>query len=223
MVERGYAQYAFDSNRELRGFSIKLAWHFAFSRGWYRTGSLRAVVLGYYALLRQMVRRSDGRLVLSRCVQCGIFFSTHSCNRGRRDLRCPFGCRREHERRTGLIRSRKHNASKRGRETKAANNQRAYYGKLGREVPNPQLRNVSSEPIVAAAAGTGGGDALSPLEERLVRMLAGHVREVIWGMTGTWESLGWVMELLRKGFRRRGLGGADRFGYFLGQLEQKPP
>lgn len=180
-------------------------------------------MLGFYAVLRQVVRQSGGRLVLSRCAECGIFFSSHSCNRGRGDLRCPFGCRREHERREGIRRSRKHNATRKGRETKAANNQRAYYGKRGREVPNTKWRKVPVEPAVTQSEDMSCLDDLGPQDREVAGTLALHVREVMWGGTGDWVSPGWVMELLVQLFRRRGLGGAGRFGYFVGQLRQKPP
>ena len=66
-------------------------------------------------------------------------------------------------------------------------------------------------------------DDLDPQDKEVAGLLAGHVREVMWGITGHWVGPGWVMELLTRLFRRRGLGGADRFRYFVGQLERKPP
>jgi hypothetical protein len=33
---------------------------------------------------------------LVHCCQCNIPFISHPCNEGRKDIRCPFGCRRCH-------------------------------------------------------------------------------------------------------------------------------
>lgn len=58
---------------------------------------MAASVLAYYRLLRSIVRSKPGlRRRLTRCRRCGIFFLTHACNGGRRDLRCPFGCQEAH-------------------------------------------------------------------------------------------------------------------------------
>jgi hypothetical protein len=57
----------------------------------------------------------------------------------------------------------------------------------------------------------------------LAKMLAPHVREVFRGVTGHWVSLGRVLEWLAKRLRQRGLCGSGRFGYFVGQLNKKPP
>jgi hypothetical protein len=53
-----------------------------------------------------------------RCRHCGIRFFTHPRNRGRRDLRCPFGCRERHRRQRGNERSRKHYQTAEGRKNK---------------------------------------------------------------------------------------------------------
>jgi hypothetical protein len=53
--------------------------------------------LEYYVMLRSVLRAKPHlRAWLTRCRHCGIFFLTHLRNAGRRDLRCPFGCRRAH-------------------------------------------------------------------------------------------------------------------------------
>jgi len=55
---------------------------------------VRGLVLAYYFVLRTVLRvRPHVRPCLTRCRHCRIFFLTHHRNRGRRDLRCPFGCR----------------------------------------------------------------------------------------------------------------------------------
>lgn len=63
-------------------------------------------MLEYYRIIREVFQRdTDCRLVLSRCRQCGILFLTHPRNAGRRDLRCPFGCRQTHRKQSSTKRS----------------------------------------------------------------------------------------------------------------------
>lgn len=52
------------------------------------------------------------------CCHCGIRFLTHPRNARRRNLRCPFGCRRYHRRHRGNERSRKHYGTPKGRRNK---------------------------------------------------------------------------------------------------------
>jgi hypothetical protein len=77
-----------------------------FEPRWYRQGPVAALVREYYGLLRSIVRAKPPlRPCLTRCVQCHIFFLTAPSNRGRRDLRCPFGCRAAHRQQQSTRRS----------------------------------------------------------------------------------------------------------------------
>jgi hypothetical protein len=55
-------------------------------------------------------------------VECGIRFFTDPRNAGRKDLRCPFGCRAEHLRREANKRSDRHLGTEYGRRQKAKRN-----------------------------------------------------------------------------------------------------
>ena len=67
---------------------------------------MRALVLEYYVLLRSVLRAKPLlRRCLARCRHCRIFFLTHPCNAGRKDLGCPFGCRSAHRKRQSTVRS----------------------------------------------------------------------------------------------------------------------
>lgn len=52
------------------------------------------------------------------CAGCGIRFLTHPRNRGRTDLRCPFGCRERHRRKCANERSCRYYQTAEGREKK---------------------------------------------------------------------------------------------------------
>lgn len=67
---------------------------------------MAALVLQYYLLLRSVLRtRPLLRRCLARCRHCRIFFLTHWCNAGRKDLACPFGCRTAYRKRQSTGRS----------------------------------------------------------------------------------------------------------------------
>ena len=67
---------------------------------------MAALVLQYYVLLRSVLRTKPLlRRCLVRCRYCRIFFLTHPCNTGRKDLGCPFGCRGAHRKQQSTVRS----------------------------------------------------------------------------------------------------------------------
>ena len=67
---------------------------------------MAALVLQYYVLLRSVLRTKPLlRRCLVRCRYCRIFFLTHRCNTGRKDLGCPFGCRGAHRKQQSTVRS----------------------------------------------------------------------------------------------------------------------
>lgn len=67
---------------------------------------MRDPVLLYYAQVRSLLReRAELRLYLKRCKHCRIFFFTDPRNARRDDLRCGFGCREAHRRRSSHRRS----------------------------------------------------------------------------------------------------------------------
>ena len=60
----------------------------------------------YYMVLRSVLREKPWlRKCRARCRHCGMFFLTDRRNAGRRDLGCPFGCRRAQRRRESTRRS----------------------------------------------------------------------------------------------------------------------
>jgi hypothetical protein len=82
---------------------------------------------------------------LVRCRYCGIRFLTHPCNAGRRDLYCPFGCRKEHRRQCANRRSAKHYRTPKGRKHKKARNGQ-------RSCPDPSSAGESQPTDLASVA-----------------------------------------------------------------------
>jgi len=130
LVGGGHAQIPEHHKRDPGFFAIRIQEHFEFDPSWYHGSGVRELVLEYYYVLRSVLRRKPHlRPCVSRCRHCGIFFLTHPRNAGRRDLRCPFGCREAHRRKratqrstayyqteNGKVKKKRHNA-KRGRTT----------------------------------------------------------------------------------------------------------
>ena len=84
---------------------------------------MAALVLEYYLLLRSVLRAKHClRACLTRCGHCGIFFLTDPRNAGRRDLRCPFGCRAAHRQQQSTRRSVAYYRDPAGRKKKSALN-----------------------------------------------------------------------------------------------------
>jgi hypothetical protein len=65
------------------------------------------------------------------CVDCGIRFLTHPRNAGRRELRCPFGCREHHRRKRSCQRSTAYYRTAAGKRKKKRLNAR----RQSRQVP----------------------------------------------------------------------------------------
>lgn len=97
---------------------------------WYRRGEARARILAYYSVLRQIRRRCPGLSAWrTRCGGCGVVFLADPRNRGRQDLRCPFGCREAHRQRKSTERSTAYYRTEAGREKKRKLNAKRRRGK----------------------------------------------------------------------------------------------
>ena len=73
---------------------VAIAEVFSFREDWHQDDRARPLVRQYQLTLDAVLRdRPDLQDCAVRCCHCGIRFFTHPRNAGRRDLRCPFGCR----------------------------------------------------------------------------------------------------------------------------------
>ena len=86
---------------------------------------IRWLTANCYQIYRTLQRKEPGQHVDSaRCVECGIRFLTSKSNRGREDLRCPFGCRELNRRRKTNERGKRYYNSKKGRKKKKQRNKK---------------------------------------------------------------------------------------------------
>jgi hypothetical protein len=164
------------------------------------------------------------------CVHCRIRFLTHPRNAGRRNLRCPFGCRRHHRRQCSNRRSTAFYQTADGKRQKKRLNARRH----GNQVPStgplpPDLHRQApsakeSRPVASPL----------PLELRLEGVvledsglasspMLPYVRMVMSLIEGVELTCGEVVCLLRQSLRQRSFGARRKIDYILGFLHQHPP
>jgi hypothetical protein len=156
-----------------------------------------ALVGQYYVLLRSVLRtRPLLRRCLVRCRHCRIFFLTHPCNGGRKDLGCPFGCRKAHRKQQSTVRS------------------VAYYrdaiGKKKKQALNGKRAKPKSE---GNRPATGRWD---PLMLEYVRMLVSLIEARSVSLTE-------IVQMLQRVLRQHSLGRRRRIDHAVNWLQEHPP
>lgn len=172
---------------------------------------MRDLVLAYYFVLRTVLRRRPHlRPCRVRCHQCRIFFLAHPRNRGRKDLSCPFGCRKSNRRKKSSERS------------------TAYYrtaaGKKKKELLNGRRRQAGdsrSQPAVESAGAEA--EEIAPEEIEFNKGIVDHVVVVTSLIEGFAVSQEAVLAMLAKTMRQRSLFRERRLDYFLGWLAEHFP
>lgn len=93
----------------------------------------------YLAYLK-LADKIDHTFLILRCPQCGIPFLTKTCNRGRTDILCTFGCKQNHQKAQARKRSKKYAQKKMAKaKKKKANQQRSLVGHT------PQIKSLSKK------------------------------------------------------------------------------
>lgn len=154
-------------------------------------------------MLRSLVRtKSHLRECLTQCRQCRILFLTHPRNRGRKDLRCPFGCRETHRKKSSTQRS------------------VAYYatpmGKFKKKLQNDKRRKAAPKPQVQSA-----GPATHEIS--LNRAMVAYVRLVTSLIEGRPVGREEVREMLQRTLRQPRMVREKRIDYLVRRLREKPP
>jgi len=167
------------------------------------------------------------------CVHCGIRFLTHPRNAGRRDLRCPFGCRRQHRRECANRRSAAHYAKPEGQRAKKRRNARRSCRQAPATVPLPNLEAPPPVLTEQPPADESRGDE-APAQLRLETVvldeaalarspLLPYIRMLVRLLDGVKLTCGEVLAVLRESLRQRSIGVRRRIDYILGFLHQHPP
>jgi hypothetical protein len=164
------------------------------------------------------------------CAHCDIRFLTHPRNAGRRDLRCPFGCRQHHRRQRGGQRSAAYYRTAAGMRKKKRLNARRQDNRLPPTVQSqPSLdpqRILPSKPVgkplpVKVELRL---DGVVLDESSLARSpMLPYVRMVVGLIEGVELSCREVLRLLRQAMRQRSIGVRRRIDYVLSFLHHHPP
>jgi hypothetical protein len=183
--------------------AIQIAAYFRFVDDWYRGETVRALVLAYYAVLRSVLRtQPELRRCRTRCRHCGIFFLTHPRNAGRRDLRCPFGCREAYRKRQSNRRSLEYYREAAGQQKKRALNAKR------RQTP---MRSAPAPPPVGE------------LPPAWPRPMLGYLRMVTSLLEGRPVPLAEVVAMLRRALRQHRMARTRRIDQTVAWLHEAPP
>ena len=170
---------------------------------------MRALVLQYYVLLRSVLRAKPPlRRCLARCRHCRIFFLTHPCNGGRKDLGCPFGCRGVHRKRQSTVRSVAYYRDALGKNKKRALNAR-------RRRPKADGDRPTSCPGSVPVPGK------SSIRWNL--LMVEYVRMVVSLIEARSVSLTEIVQMLQRVLRQHSLGRRRKIDHALIWLQEHPP
>jgi hypothetical protein len=162
-----------------------------------------ALILAYYVLLRSILRsQPELRRCQTRCRHCRIFFLTHPRNASRRDLGCPFGCRKAHRRRQSSQRSTAYYQDAPGKEKKRQQNAKR------------RKTNGPTTPPPAPAP-----EAALPWPRPILE----YVCLVTSLIEGRAVSLAEVVEMLRRVMRQHRMVRTRRIDQIIAQLHEHPP
>ena len=167
---------------------------------------------------------------LTYCAHCGIRFLTHPRNAGRRDLRCPFGCREHHRRQCSRQRSTVYYQTPVGRRKKKRLNGR----RQDSQVPPTAPAQGDLDPQGASPSESTSDASPVTVELRLEGVvlresslatspLLPYVRMLVSLIEGIELSCREVVCLLRQAMRQHSFGARRRIDYLLGFLHQHPP
>ena len=187
---------------------IKIQEHFQFEPGWYRGGEVRDLMLQYYFVLRSVLRANPClRRCLTRCRHCGIFFLTHPCNAGRKDLGCPFGCKDAHRKRGSAKRSVEYYSTPEGKFKKKLQN-----GKRGRAETKAVINDCEQ----------AGKNLVLP-EHRIGEQMLCYLRMAISLIEGRRVSAAEILEMLARILRQHSIVRRRRIDYILQYLNKHAP
>jgi hypothetical protein len=167
---------------------------------------------------------------LAYCVHCGIRFLTHPRNAGRRDLRCPFGCREHHRRERSRQRSAAYYQTAVGRRKKKGLNGRRH-GKGDAPTAQPQddldpqgasPHEPTSDALPVKVELRLEGVVLDESSLATSPMLP-YVRMVVSLIEGVELTCRELVHLLRQSMRQHSIGARRGFDYLRGCRHQRPP
>ena len=239
-VGRGCEKLTANCNREPGFFVIAVEKVFSFREDWHLDDRAKPVVRHYQTALDSILKSdSDVERCVTHYVHCRIRFLTHPRNAGRRDLRCPFGCRDHHRRQRSSQRSTAYYQTVPGRCKRKRLNVTRRCRSGGATDDREPLTQVEA-PAVDIAAETSCIDDELPLDIELkveVRLagvvldetalentsVLAYVRMIVNQIEDTNHSQKELTDLLRQSMRQRSIVKRTRTDYVLRFLHEHPP
>jgi hypothetical protein len=186
----------------------KIQDHFQFGPGWYRRGEVRDLALQYYFVLRSVLRAKPClKRYLMRCRHCRIFFLTHPCNAGRKDLGCPFGCKDAHRKRRSTRRSVEY--------------YRTQEGKFKKKIQNGKRGMIDAKAVFNDCEQAGSNLVLH--ECRFDAHMVCYLRMVISLIEGRRVSVADILEMLVRMLRQHSMVRRRRIDYVLQYWNERAP
>jgi hypothetical protein len=172
------------------------------------------------------------RSCVASCAHCGIRFLTHPRNAGRRDLRCPFGCRRRHRQRSSNHRSTAYYRTTAGKLKKQRLNARRSVA-TGREPHTANGSPAPAAPLQQPPPSDPDAEFKLPLDgvvldepSLLTSPMLPYARMVASLVDGVPLGLAEFTDLLRQALRQHSIARRRRVDYVLhvlGRQHQRPP
>jgi hypothetical protein len=122
---------------------------FEFVPDWHSKNEARGIVQEYNRVLDAvLIGHPHLQTCLKQCNHCQIHFLTHPRNAGRKDLRCPFGCRQAHRKAKSTQRSTEYYRNDKEKK-KAQNNRRRKEEKPSAVAPGVRDDNCIDPAVIA--------------------------------------------------------------------------
>lgn len=230
-VGRGCARINPHHNREPGFFAIAIEKFFSFRADWHQDDRARPLVQQYQIALDSVLQsHPELQGCVTLCIHCGIRFLTHTRNAGRRDLRCPFGCREHHRRRSSSRRSTAYYQTAAGKWKKKRLNGRRQGGPgVAAHPPQPDL-----DPQVTSPGEPPSDESPANVELRLAGVvlresslpnspMLPYVRMVVSLIEGVELTCREVVRLLGQAMRQHSIAYRRRTDYAVGFLHRHPP
>ncbi len=210
---------------------------FSFRPDWHQDNRASPLVRQYQTTLDSVLEsQPELQSCVVHCVHCAIRFLTHPRNAGRRNLRCPFGCRAHRRRECARRRSAAYYDTVEGRRKKKRLNGRRSGGG-GSQAREPTENDTEPERKPADRSPSEPHPTelpVPPMELRLEelvldeasvvtsRMLP-YARMIVSLIERVHFSLEELVDLLRQALRQHSMAHRKRSDYVLTFLHRHPP
>lgn len=221
-------------NHYTSSFAIAIEKFFSVRADWHQDDRVRPLVRQYQTALNSVLQsHPELRGCAAYCMDCGIRFLTHPRNAGRRNLRCPFGCREHHRRAQSCQRSTAYYQTAAGKAKKKRLNGRRHGSQVPPAAP-PDLDFPESPPDAQVEVPLGGAPSPMTIEARpqcavldessLARSpMLPYVRMVVSLIEGIRFTCREVLDLLLQALRQHRIGALSGRDYLRGVVSPHPP